>query len=231
VLTRNQDWESEFAAFKPSEKRAELRDELLALYHEQDETKKEVKRQKKAQKSATNAQSAGTASAAPAPPSSSAPAQPAGPHSKASSPVPPPLPQKLLWQPVNVPEELLSSTQTAKEEQSTAPTPVEQLVHQESQGDELETALPRALPEPDAINRAAGSDERSISRSRGIESAHPDDSDEDPMLEFDPNQLDSLNTVRNVDASPLKGLEDALSQDVFRPMTDGNVAQPARSSS
>lgn len=223
VLTRNHDWESEFAAFKPSDKRAELRDELLALAQEQDEAKKEARRQRKSQKSAATGQSTATTSAAPAPPSSSAPAQPAEPVSKASSPAPAPPAKKLVWQPLETSGQLASSA-SPKEggvlaSESVLPTQSAGIAREESQGDELESAPPRALPQPDVGNRATSSEELSGSHSRGNEAAHQSSSDEESML--------NLNTAHNVDSGLLNGLDNALSAG-FSPRPQ---SQPAGSSS
>ena len=58
ILTRQLDQESDFASFDPSEKRAELRDDLLKLHEEQDQARiaaKKAKKEEKLNKVATTA--------------------------------------------------------------------------------------------------------------------------------------------------------------------------------
>lgn len=99
---------------------------------------------------------------------------------------------------------------------------------EESQAEELESAVPRALlPTSDAENTASRPTERSSSRSSRIEVPPREAFEEDAMLDLEPEHA-----AHNVDTGPLDDLEWALSEGVSPGRRTGyNIAPLARSSS
>ncbi|GAB7330687.1 hypothetical protein MBLNU13_g02249t1 [Cladosporium sp. NU13] len=95
VLSRQLDQESDFASFDPSQKRAELRDDLLRLHEEQDQARIALKKAKKEEKSkgkvgatAVTAQTSATPAASKQPSPAPAPPPPSTKQStKAQSPL------------------------------------------------------------------------------------------------------------------------------------------------
>jgi sentrin-specific protease 7 len=86
VLKRQLDQENDFASFDPSEKRAEIRDDLLKLHAEQDQTRLALKKAKKEEKvkdkvAATAVTATPAASARSSPARAPAPPHPAGKQS------------------------------------------------------------------------------------------------------------------------------------------------------
>jgi sentrin-specific protease 7 len=178
VLNRQLDEDNDFASFDPSDKRTEIRDDLLKLYAEQNQAKQALKKAKKekekAAMTAVNSQTSAPVTLARASPARSPPKYSAhGQLCHANSP-------KVSPEKLRAPHEPGPARQTSVE-------PATSVANDASHDEKLEEQPPKPLPADKSCRTARKADAKLPHQGKGsaesVEKGHRDQALDDEMLD------------------------------------------------